>query len=85
MVPEAPLEPTENGLVPKGDGWFVLNARDVAWRAAEGRGAYGSFEGEPEFEQVGIHLVPSNRARRWRCTTGRPTRRTSSCSPARRC
>jgi uncharacterized cupin superfamily protein len=57
MVPEAPLEPTENGLVPKGDGWFVLNARDVAWRAAEGRGAYGSFDGEPEFEQVGIHLV----------------------------
>ena len=57
MVPEAPLEPTENGLVPKGEGWFVLNARDIAWRAAEGRGAYGSFEGEPEFEQVGIHLV----------------------------
>ena len=27
----------------------------------------------------------SRRARRWRCTTGRPTRRTSSCSPARRC
>jgi uncharacterized cupin superfamily protein len=57
MVPEAPLEPTENGLVPKGDGWFVLNARDAAWRAAEGRGAYGSFEGEPKFGQVGIHLV----------------------------
>jgi uncharacterized cupin superfamily protein len=57
MVPEAPLEPTENGLVPQGDGWFVLNARDAAWRAAEGRGAYGSFEGEPEFGQVGIHLV----------------------------
>jgi uncharacterized cupin superfamily protein len=57
MVPEAPLEPTENGLVPKGDGWFVLNARDAAWEAAEGRGAYGTFEGEPRFEQVGIHLV----------------------------
>ena len=57
MVPEAPLESTENGLVPKGDGWFVLNARDASWRAAEGRGAYGTFEGEPEFEQVGIHLV----------------------------
>jgi uncharacterized cupin superfamily protein len=57
MVPEAPLEPTENGLVPKGEGWFVLNARDAAWRVAEGRGAYGSFEGEPEFDQVGIHLV----------------------------
>ena len=29
MVPEAPLEPTEHGLVPTGDGWFVLNARET--------------------------------------------------------
>jgi len=28
---EAQLEQTENGLVPNGDGWFVLNARDAAW------------------------------------------------------
>jgi hypothetical protein len=26
-MPEAPLERNEHGLVPKGDGWFVLNAR----------------------------------------------------------
>ena len=57
MVSEAPLQPTEHGLTPKGDGWFVLNARDAAWRVAEGRGAYGSFEGEQKFDQVGIHLV----------------------------
>ena len=30
VVPEAPLEKTENGLVPAGEGWFVLNARDAA-------------------------------------------------------
>ncbi len=57
MVPEAPLEPTEHGLVPKGDGWFVLNARDARWRLGKGRGAYCIFEGDPEFSQVGIHLV----------------------------
>ena len=57
MVPEAPLEQTEHGLVPQGEGWFVLNARDARWRAAEGRGAYGVFEGETEFSQLGIHLV----------------------------
>src|SRR6266516_2718854 len=57
MVPEAPLESTEQGLVPKGDGWFVLNAREARWRPGEGRGAYCVFEGEPEFSQVGIHLV----------------------------
>jgi uncharacterized cupin superfamily protein len=56
-VPEAELESTEHGLVPKGEGWFVLNAREAHWRHAAGRGAYGSFEGEPEFSQLGIHLV----------------------------
>jgi uncharacterized cupin superfamily protein len=35
----------------------VLNGRDARWRAAEGRGAYGVFEGEAEFSQLGIHLV----------------------------
>jgi uncharacterized cupin superfamily protein len=57
MVPESPLESTADGLVPKGDGWFVLNAREARWRPAEGRGAVCMFEGEPEFSQLGIHLV----------------------------
>ena len=57
MVPEAPLEDTAAGLVPKGDGWFVLNARDAPWRPSEGRGAYCDFEGEPGFPQIGVHLV----------------------------
>jgi uncharacterized cupin superfamily protein len=57
MVPEAPLEATDHGLVPQGDGWFVVNARDARWRPSEGRGTYCVFEGEPEFPQLGIHLV----------------------------
>ena len=57
MVPEAKLEQTENGLVPHGPGWYVLNARDASWWAAEGRGAYSNLEGEPDFEQLGISLV----------------------------
>ena len=57
MVPEAPLEANEHGLAPKGEGWFVLNARDAGWRHAEGRGAYSQFEGDVEFPQLGIHLV----------------------------
>jgi uncharacterized cupin superfamily protein len=56
MVPEAPLEPTEHGLAPRGDGWFVLNAREARWRHGEGRAAICEFEGEPEFPQVGINL-----------------------------
>jgi uncharacterized cupin superfamily protein len=57
VVPEAPLEQTEEGLRPTGEGWFVLNARHAAWGYGEGRGAYSRLEGDPEFPQVGIHLV----------------------------
>src|SRR5919206_3514588 len=57
MVREAQLEQTEHGLVAKGEGWYVVNAHDVPWSAAEGRGAYSRFEGEPEFEQYGVSLV----------------------------
>jgi uncharacterized cupin superfamily protein len=39
VVPEAKLEQAEHGLVPEGDGWFVLNLRDAEWRHADGRGA----------------------------------------------
>jgi uncharacterized cupin superfamily protein len=56
MVSEAPLERTEHGLVPKGDGWFVLNARQARWSAREGRGLRCVFEGEPGFPQLGISL-----------------------------
>ena len=57
MVPESRLEATEHGLVPRGEGWFVLNAREASWWAGTGRGAFCRFEGEPEFSQLGIHLV----------------------------
>ena len=56
MVPEAQLEPTDEGLVPKGEGWFVLNAREARWCHAEGRSAFCDFEGEPDFSQLGINI-----------------------------
>ena len=57
MVPEAPLERTEHGLVPAGDGWFVLNARDARWYELDGLGAYVPFEGpEVRFEQLGVNV-----------------------------
>jgi uncharacterized cupin superfamily protein len=56
MVPEAPLEETPTGLVPAGDGWFVLNAREARWRHRPGRGERVYFEGEPEFPQLGVSL-----------------------------
>ena len=55
-VPEAPLERTENGLVPSGEGWFVLNSREARWRRREGRGYSLPFEGPIDFPQIGIAL-----------------------------
>ena len=56
MVPEAPLEQTEHGLVPAGEGWFVLDAREARWYDRGPRGALCDFEGETEFPQVGVNL-----------------------------
>jgi uncharacterized cupin superfamily protein len=56
MVPESRLEPTEDGLVPSGDGWFVLNAREARWRHGPRLPAICKFEGEPGFPQLGINL-----------------------------
>jgi uncharacterized cupin superfamily protein len=56
VVPEAPLEETEAGLVPAGPGWFVLNACEARWRHREGRGESLPFEGPTDFPQVGITL-----------------------------
>jgi len=55
MVPEAPLERTENGRAPAGVGWFVLNAREARWQDSA-FGAYTRFEGEPRFERIGVNL-----------------------------
>jgi uncharacterized cupin superfamily protein len=56
MTSEARLEHAHGGLVPAGEGWFVLNAKDARWRRGEGRGARLTFEGEKRFPQVGISL-----------------------------
>jgi uncharacterized cupin superfamily protein len=56
MVPEAPLEQTEAGLVPKAEGWFVLNATDARWYHADGRSAFCDFEGDTSFSQLGINI-----------------------------
>jgi uncharacterized cupin superfamily protein len=43
-----------------GEGWFVVNARDAAWRHAEGRSAICEFEGHgdgaTDFHQLGVNL-----------------------------
>jgi len=56
MADEAQLEQTENGLVPKGDGWFVVNARDARWWHFDTFGPSVTFEGEARFPDFGINI-----------------------------
>lgn len=49
MIPEAPLEQTETGLVATGPGWFVVNARDHQWYARSRRQS-AAFTGKDEWE-----------------------------------
>jgi uncharacterized cupin superfamily protein len=53
---EAPLEQTEAGIEPAGEGWFAVNVRDAAWATSEAFGAACVFEGEDRFPQVGYTL-----------------------------
>ena len=55
-MPEAPLEQTDEGLVPKGDGWFVVNARDARWMHTDAMGSAVMFEGDPKFTELGINI-----------------------------
>ena len=62
MIPEAELVSREHGLVPKGQGWFVLNAREAQWWERGGRGVLcefegAGFEGAADFLQLGINLT----------------------------
>jgi uncharacterized cupin superfamily protein len=57
VVPEAPLERTSEGLVPAGDGWFVVNARDARWFESDGMGKYTPFNSEAaRFDQLGFNI-----------------------------
>jgi uncharacterized cupin superfamily protein len=59
MVPEARLGRTEHGLTAEGEGWFVLDLREAAWRHADGRGAVcvalDDFEGWRSDLQYGVN------------------------------
>jgi len=62
VVTESELVSTEHGLVPKGQGWFVLNAREAQWWARKGRGFLCEFEGAgfdgaADFLQLGINVT----------------------------
>jgi uncharacterized cupin superfamily protein len=56
VVSEAKLTRTETGLVPEGDGWFVVNARETRWFESDELGTVCVFEGDVSFPEFGINL-----------------------------
>ena len=56
-MPEARLEDSGSGLVPAGDGWFVVNVRDAEWWTSKTFGSGCVFESqEAGFPQLGINI-----------------------------
>jgi uncharacterized cupin superfamily protein len=59
VVPEATFVQTKHGLVPEGEGWFVVNARETRWGSRDGVfGSSARFEGDngAEFPEIGINI-----------------------------
>jgi uncharacterized cupin superfamily protein len=58
MPQEARLVPREGGLVPEGEGWFVVNAREARWWNHPAFGSATTFENEEEapFKEFGFNI-----------------------------
>jgi uncharacterized cupin superfamily protein len=59
MSSEARLVEKHGGLIPEGEGWFVVNARDSRWWGNEKFGLVTSFEGDNDgagFREFGINI-----------------------------
>jgi len=56
---EAELKHTDAGLIPGGEGWFVVNARESGWMGADGWGRFTDFEGAQSWPSFGfgIHVL----------------------------
>ena len=50
------MKHTEHGLVPEGEGWYVLNAREAAWLGIEELSTFCHFEGDFRWRQLGLNV-----------------------------
>lgn len=55
-IEEAPLRAVEGGLVPDGDGWFIVNVAEARSRHSERFGSSCRFEGDSRFPELGINV-----------------------------
>lgn len=55
-IPEAKLVQSASGLLPEGKGWYILNAKEAAWKKNSKFGECCTFEGNERFLQYGINI-----------------------------
>jgi uncharacterized cupin superfamily protein len=55
-VPEAKLTESGAGLVPEGEGWFIVNFADARGLRSERFGAAVRFEGESQFQDLAFNV-----------------------------
>ena len=62
---EARLERTETGLVPRGQGWFIANIRELSWRRLPENGIWCEFD-DPDDRSpqlgIGVHVLAPGQA-----------------------
>ena len=62
---EAGIEKTAAGLVPAGEGWFILNVAELAWATVPGGGTWCSFEAPSARSPmlgIGVHILEPGEA-----------------------
>ena len=55
-MPEARFARQKEGKAPRGEGWYVLNAREALWGHSDALGSYCTFEGSVRFPEVGFNV-----------------------------
>jgi uncharacterized cupin superfamily protein len=55
-VDEAPIEQTDGGATPQGDGWFIVNVADATGIGSDSLGSAAIFEGDADFPDYGINV-----------------------------
>lgn len=62
---EARLEETETGLVPRGQGWYIANVRDLSWHRLPANGIWCEFD-DPDDRSpqlgIGVHVLAPGEA-----------------------
>src|SRR6478752_3572834 len=55
-VDEARIEDNDEGRLPAGDGWFILNLGEMPWETVPGYGVWRGFDWAGDRPGIGVHI-----------------------------